>query len=922
MKKYLLLLCLLTAIPMIGQVRFDVARYDGAYETPFHSYSLHVAMDMNGDYREDVVLWEEGKIHILYTDGKSQFTSVDPIPVKEGIKYPLAITVGDITNDGNKEILLFARLNLVMIFGRNEEGRYVLQKELNDISVYPQGVNLVDIDRDGYLDIFICNDIGTSVTYRNNGAYAFERKQMIDFGPDVKEMQEGNYSSIWTDVDGDLDMDLVLAKCSVNADSPEDIRRINRVYINDNGVFREEAAQRGLADGAQSWSIDSGDMDNDGDVDIFYTNHGDDPHVLMYNEQGVFTPSTESFGIGNSQQSYLVDLDNNGYLDILIIESRANRVLFNLDGKRFVEQLLDFRGRRASSISLGDYNNDGFIDLYASFGTYNSVGSEDEVLLNQGNDNSFMSVYLEDEAPVIGSRVTVYNSGKLKMRELKAGYSYCVSNSDMLHFGLGDWTSVDSLRIDWYSGGHRVYRNLDINTQHVFNKNGCHTHRSFKQVQQFLCGDTLELKSDPAHDLEAWNTGSETDILGVQEPGSYYYTYKDDKGCRGSSPNMLVLREEALINKVKEDKVIAVCKGKSHTFSAPEGLEYAWDSAHSGNILEVSESSVWYPSYLSQCSDTLEAGRYELIVVNPEKILADTIKVKKGANARLDTLGEGILWSKSSGGVLTADEVANYKPVKNEVLRYKNTEKGVARTESLGLNIDSVSTRTSEVLNPGIILYSHENLRIKGFRVKSQMAGVRKFLLLDEERNIVQQREIHIEEGVRYVEINFSLSKERTYRLVSDEATNFANLGKRNPLLAFIFSEDPIYPLSTPSGSIDILSSTNGISFYSYFFDIDIETGLYFCQDDLRSVFVQVEGGVSVWDVNKDPIYAYPNPIVNGICKIHGLQENDEVQVSSVLGKPIGFTKEGAGISIDYRGMVVLRVQRGDQVYTELLVVH
>jgi hypothetical protein len=78
----------------------------------------------------------------------------------------------------------------------------------------------------------------------------------------------GNYGSVWSDINHDGNLDLVIAKCRQGVTNPLDPRRINQAWINDgNGNFTEQAVDRGIAIYQQSWTVDFGDVNNDGFFD-------------------------------------------------------------------------------------------------------------------------------------------------------------------------------------------------------------------------------------------------------------------------------------------------------------------------------------------------------------------------------------------------------------------------------------------------------------------------------------------------------------------------------------------------------------------------------------------------------------------------------------------------------------------------------
>jgi hypothetical protein len=180
----------------------------------------------------------------------------------------------------------------------NASGTAYTQSTLSGYNLFLQGSNLADIDNDGDLDYFGCADTDVSGIWRNdgNGNFTYTGTSMIDMTP-IQGDGSGNYGSTWTDFDDDGDIDLYISKCRQNVNDPTDHRRINVLYENDgNGNYTETGANYGLRIGAQSWTTDFQDIDNDGDFDAFITNHDVAP-MLLENQNGQFVDIYDQSGI-------------------------------------------------------------------------------------------------------------------------------------------------------------------------------------------------------------------------------------------------------------------------------------------------------------------------------------------------------------------------------------------------------------------------------------------------------------------------------------------------------------------------------------------------------------------------------------------------------------------------------------------------
>jgi hypothetical protein len=110
------------------------------------------------------------------------------------------------------------------------------------------------------------------------------------------------------------------------------------------------------------------------------------------------------------------------------------------------------------SAAIGDLNHDGFLDILAGHANNFNIPkaeNDDDLLINQGNANHFLSVRLTGDSTHvngIGARLKMVSAIGAQLREIRSGESYGIMNSLNAHFGLGAATMADSLMIFWPSG--------------------------------------------------------------------------------------------------------------------------------------------------------------------------------------------------------------------------------------------------------------------------------------------------------------------------------------------------------------------------------------------------------------------------------------------------------------------------------------
>ena len=437
--------------------------------------------DLNNDYYEDLVHLNKDRqlvVHYQITDQSRFFNS--------GLGSPIghsnwSLTIGDINNDGFNDLIFGGNDTGIEIWMMGPGEQVLAQIDLPESEFYVQATNLVDINADGWLDLFVCNDEGENKVYENDGTGGLiPNDSWFDFSQDEADLSSGNYGSVWTDINNDGLVDLYISKCKAQATSEDDLRRINQLFINLGDLkFDERAAEYGLALGAQSWVSDFGDIDNDGDMDAFVANH-DRPSQLMINQDGHFVDYTDSMGVsiqGLIIQSKLVDLDNDGMLDI-IVGGTSDMIYHNEGNYQFRRISTVPKVNTITTFALGDLNGDGFTDIYAGYPVQFVEPNvyPDQLFYARPNGNHYLDITLEgnlDNRNALGARCTLYGPWGLQVREIKIGEGYGVSHSTVVHFGLGEYQSIDSLVIHWPSGMKEVYTGMRMDQSYHIMQGTC-----------------------------------------------------------------------------------------------------------------------------------------------------------------------------------------------------------------------------------------------------------------------------------------------------------------------------------------------------------------------------------------------------------------------------------------------------------------
>ena len=448
--------------------------------------------------------WPTGQAptsHLYKNNRDGTFTDVTEKSGLARTGWQTGVCVGDYDNDGWDDLFCcFWGHNI--LFHNNGDGTFT--DVTHKAGVYDEqvrwgaGCTFLDYDRDGSLDLFVCNYIkldpaktvddalcqwkgipvmcgprgltgDTSVLYHNNGDGTFadvsEKAGIRKPGPRY------SITAVSYDFDNDGWPDIYVA-----VDSEPSILFRN----NHDGTFTDIAVAAGCAysdNGHEQagMGVAVGDYDCDGWFDIFKTNFADDTCNLYHNNgDGTFTDVTFASGIGINNR-YVAwgcafeDFDNDGWPDIMQINGHVypeidghglgqtfknpRLVYKNLGDGRFKDVSADMGpgiSERFSSrgAAFGDYDNDGDIDALVL--NLNDVPS---LLRNDGgNSQNWIKIKLigtKCNRTAIGARVRVRIGNHVQMNEVHSGASV-MSQSDLrLHFGLGRVQTVDLIEVKW-----------------------------------------------------------------------------------------------------------------------------------------------------------------------------------------------------------------------------------------------------------------------------------------------------------------------------------------------------------------------------------------------------------------------------------------------------------------------------------------
>jgi hypothetical protein len=437
--------------------------------------------DFNGDGKDDLSFGHhEGDLRFyVSTDGgfeELDLGLITPEVQSKGLLW------ADIDNDGDQDLFAAFRLAPNKLWINEGDMNMVDVSETSGIAQDNRrsfGPAFGDFDRDGRIDLFVSNyGYGVDIPqgnelYRNLGDGTFEEVS-VDLGMGGANLQ--SFQAQWVDVDRDGWLDLNVIR--------DRFIYPNLFYMNNGSsgevTFEESAESMGLDVAINCMSTCAHDYDRDGDIDFFLSG-GLEGNVFLQNDgSGNFTDiTTESLAMNQiCWAGQWIDVDSDGWEELHVATSIAVYVDYPAIIYQFNQEpdelftnnqgTLEETGTLFQSVTslgystaIGDYNDDGFVDLVS-----HHIGPTPEFRTSTPNENNWLKVRLEgteSNRDAIGSKIEIWRGGNYWYRETYCGEGYLSQNSRWEHFGLGSATEVDSVTIHWPNGLVETWQETEAN---------------------------------------------------------------------------------------------------------------------------------------------------------------------------------------------------------------------------------------------------------------------------------------------------------------------------------------------------------------------------------------------------------------------------------------------------------------------------
>jgi enediyne biosynthesis protein E4 len=451
-------------------------------------------------------IWKPSKPirNALYKNNRDgTFTDVTEKAGVQGGTFGMGVAVADYDNDGWPDIFVTS-YGRCILYRNNHDGTFndVTDKAGLATPGWTTSAVWFDYDNDGRLDLFVCSFVdysaahkfacgdnkmgkhfyciprvfnGTaSFLYHNNGDGTFTE---VSKGTDIAKSIGKGLGVVATDINNDGRMDLFVANDTVQ----------NFLYVNrgpgPNGTWKWDEialqAEVGFSDNGQPRSgmgVDAADLNGDGYQDLFVANVDQEMFSVYQNNKDESFHDV-AFANGVAQATRLLsgwglkyfDYDNDGLVDLILANGHPDDMIGNYSQQvTYKEPLLLFhqgpdgklhnvsaqagtafqRSFAARGLTVGDYNNDGALDVFIA-----NNGGPPVLLKNNGaKGNNWVGLKLEGakcNRDAIGAKIYWTVGGKRRYRLKNSGGSYLSSHDPREVLGIGKAEKIDSIEIHW-----------------------------------------------------------------------------------------------------------------------------------------------------------------------------------------------------------------------------------------------------------------------------------------------------------------------------------------------------------------------------------------------------------------------------------------------------------------------------------------
>ena len=476
-------------------------------------------LDYDGDGWQDILLvngmdWpghkrQRSTLHLYRNNRNGTFTDVTHSAGLDVEMYGMGVAVGDYNNDGYHDIFITC-VGQNRLFRNTGKGTFIDVTHSSGLAgrqALSTSALWFDFDRDGHLDLLVCNYVKWSAEHDVFCSLDGKRKSYCT--PEAYHGEtcwlfhnrgDGTFEDV-TAPSGIFDASsksLGVAMLDYDQDGWPDVlvandTQPNKLYRNmRNGTFKDVALDAGIALSTEGraragMGVDVADFDNSGNPGVAITNF-DNEMVGLYrsNGRGNYEDVAAKTGVGPASRNTLgfgclfLDVNLDGALDLIVANGHIDETVRNIRGGvgyaqpphlflnsgkgTFTDAALDAGGEFAQpkvgrGLAYGDFDRDGDLDLLMT--TNNGPAYLFRNDQSSGNRSiRFHLVGTKSNRDAIGASVRISCSGVSQSRLVKSGSSYLSQSELPVTFGIGKHDKVDSAVIQWPSGRTEEFKNL------------------------------------------------------------------------------------------------------------------------------------------------------------------------------------------------------------------------------------------------------------------------------------------------------------------------------------------------------------------------------------------------------------------------------------------------------------------------------